>query len=217
MVFRAVIFDLDGTLLNTLDDLAASVNAALRAAGLPEHAVEAYKTFVGEGMPTLVEKAFPKAALADGGRERFVLSVRSEYGKRWKDSSKPYPGVPELLDELAGRKLPMAVLSNKPHEFTMKSVEALLGRWSFAAIRGALPDRPFKPDPDGALAVARKLGVEPSSVLYLGDTGIDMQTALNAGMHPIGALWGFRGAEELRSAGAKALIKKPTELLDHVQ
>ncbi len=110
----------------------------------------------------------------------------------------------------------MAVLSNKPHEFTMKNVEALLGRWSFSAVRGAFPDRPLKPDPDGALAVARELGAKPSDILYLGDTGIDMQTAINAGMRPIGALWGFRGAEELRSAGARALIKEPMELLTHV-
>ena len=142
--------------------------------------------------------------------------MRAEYTARWKDQSRPYAVVPALLDELTGRKMPMGLLSNKPHELTMKNVGALLARWSFAAVRGALPDRPFKPDPDGAFEVARKLGVEPSGILYLGDTGIDMQTALNAGMHPIGALWGFRGAEELRSAGAEALIRTPMDLMDHV-
>lgn len=217
MAFRAVIFDLDGTLLDTLADIADSVNAALRSADLPEHPIEAYKSFVGEGVPSLVKKAFPASALADGGQERHIKAVRAEYAERWKNQSRPYPGVPELLDELAKRKLPLAVLSNKPHEFTMKNVEALLGRWSFSAVLGAPPDGPFKPDPTGALSVARELDVAPSAVLYLGDTGIDMQTALNAGMHPIGALWGFRGAEELRSAGAKALIKAPMEFLDHVR
>ena len=134
----------------------------------------------------------------------------------WAVKTRPYPGVPDLLTGLSRRALPMAVLSNKPDEFTQLCVTRLLRGWHFQAVQGATPELPRKPDPRGALAIAARMGVAPGEILYLGDTNTDMQTAVAAGMFPVGALWGFRTAEELLAAGAAALAKTPTEVLGWV-
>ncbi|MFH2201916.1 MAG: HAD family hydrolase [Elusimicrobiota bacterium] len=213
MGYSAVVFDLDGTLLDTLDDLADSVNAALRARSLEEHPTAAYKVFVGEGVARLVEQAFPEREWGGGLIDLRVNEVRAEYAKRMYDKTRPYPGVAELLGGLAARGVPMAVLSNKPQEYTQKTVDKLLADWKFALVRGALPDVPLKPDPAGALALAKELGLPPEKFLYLGDTGTDMKTATAAGMYAVGALWGFREEAELRDNGAQKLIRRPPELL----
>jgi phosphoglycolate phosphatase len=213
MIYRAVLFDLDGTLLDTLDDLADATNQALRELGLPEHPVEAYKYFIGDGVENLVRRAVP----ADRCEPALVLQcaarMRQEYAQRWDQKTRPYPGVPELLDTLAARGLPMAVLSNKPDEFTKLCVAKLLPRWSFAAVVGQRAAVPKKPDPAGARKIAEQLGLAPAEILYLGDTNTDMRTAVSAGMYPVGALWGFRTAEELLAHGAQALLEKPSDLL----
>lgn len=214
MSYRAVLFDLDGTLLDTLADLAAAGNAALRAMGLPEHPVEAYRYFVGDGMERLVRRLLPAecgdaATLAACGAR-----MRAEYAARWADTTRPYAGVAELLDALAARRLPLAVLSNKPDEFTQLCVARLLPQWRFEVILGAQAGWPRKPDPATALEIARRLAVPPADVLYLGDTNTDMQTATAAGMFAVGVLWGFRTANELLAAGARVLLAQPTELLD---
>ncbi|MCE5267188.1 MAG: HAD-IA family hydrolase [Planctomycetaceae bacterium] len=213
MTYNAVLFDLDGTLLDTLTDLADSTNLALRSLGFAEHPREAYRYFVGDGVEKLIERVVPTdrhdaATLIECGRR-----MRKEYGERWAAATRPYPGIPELLDALTERGVPMAVLSNKPAEFTRLCVSQLLPGWPFAAVVGAGPSLPKKPDPTGAKEIARRLGVAPSEVLYLGDTNTDMQTAVAAGMYPVGALWGFRTAEELTAAGARALAATPLDLL----
>ncbi len=213
MPFKAIVFDLDGTLLDTLEDLADSTNAALAAMGLPEHPVDAYRYFVGDGLENLVRRTMGSRAGDPAEVARGVELARREYARRWADKSKPYAGVPELLDELTARGIPMAIFSNKPDEFTQLCVTRLLPSWRFAAVRGATAEFPKKPDPAGALAVATKLGVAPADVLYLGDTNTDMRTAIAAGMYPVGALWGFRTADELRDAGAAVLVKSPMDLL----
>jgi phosphoglycolate phosphatase len=139
--------------------------------------------------------------------------MRREYTQRWAELTKPYPGVPDLLDGLTQRGIRMAVLSNKPDDFTKLMVEALLPRWSFEAVLGVRAGVPKKPDPAAALEIARKLGVEPSAFLYLGDTDTDMKTAVSAGMFPVGALWGFRPGNELAAHGAQVLIQDPPDLL----
>lgn len=212
MRFQAVLFDLDGTLLDSLEDIADSVNAVLGRRGLPGRPVGDYRRLVGEGVPALVRRAFPEA-VAQAGLEALVREVREEYSRRQDEKTRPYPGVAELLDALAARRLPMAVLSNKPDPFTRRVVAARLERWTFAAVRGALPEKPLKPDPSSALELSRDLGVAPASILYLGDTAVDMRTAVSAGMFPAGALWGFRDAEELKAGGAKALVERPQDLL----
>ncbi len=210
--FDAVLFDLDGTLLDTLADIADAVNAVLTRAGLPTHETEAYKRFVGEGVVRLVEQALPAdrrdaTTLATTG-----LAVRAEYGRCWRRKTRPYPEIAKMLDALVERGIRLAVLSNKPHDFTEEAVAHFLKRWLFAAVVGA-GDYPIKPDPAGALAIAERMALPPKRFLYLGDSGVDMQTAAAAGMYPVGALWGFRGADELTAAGAAELIERPDGLL----
>jgi phosphoglycolate phosphatase len=212
--FRGVIFDLDGTLLDTIGDLARSMNIVLERFGFPGHDVETYKSFVGDGLEMLVRRSMPETVRDDGGlRSRCIQAMREEYHRRRKETTAPYPGIPELLDALAARQIKMAVLSNKPDAPTRLLVEELLPRWRFDAVVGESPKTPRKPDPAGALAIARSLGLEPQHFLFLGDTGIDMRTATAAGMHPVGALWGFRAAGELLAAGARDLIHDPREIL----
>ena len=213
MTFKAILFDLDGTLLDTLEDLADSTNAALAAMGLPPHPLKAYKTFVGDGLEILVRRVMGPRADDPAEVARGVELARQEYARRWADKSRPYSGVPELLDGLTARGIPMAVLSNKPHEFTQLCVTRLLSKWHFAVVQGATPELPKKPDPSGALAAAAGLDVTPADILYLGDTNTDMRTAAAAGMYPVGAVWGFRTAEELREAGAAALANDPRDVL----
>jgi len=213
--FRAVTMDLDGTLLDTLEDLADSMNSALRDFGFPVHELAEYRQFVGEGMENLVRRSLPSPAAADPHVvSRCFELMRRAYDHNWNAKTRPYPGIPELLDSLTALGLKMAVLSNKPDEFTQKAVAGLLSAWRFEAVIGDRPPMPRKPDPFAALEIANRLGVEPGRFLYLGDTAIDMKTANAAGMYAVGVLWGFRDAEELISSGAKKLIAKPADLLE---
>jgi phosphoglycolate phosphatase len=211
---KAVLFDLDGTLLDTLADIASCANVVRAELGLPPHPKEAYKHFVGDGLTELLKRAFPARALRGPGLKARARRFEELYEEHGQDETRPYPGVARMLDALALRGLPMAVVSNKPQRFTEACVRELLPRWRFAAVRGARTQVPLKPDPAGPLAAARAMAVRPGSVLYLGDTGVDMKAAQAAGMFPVGALWGFRDAEELRRYGARVLIRRPQELLD---
>ncbi len=213
MPFRAVLFDLDGTLLNTLEDLADAVNHVLSARGFPTHAVDAYRYLVGEGAKALVTRALPEAVRTAEGIAAALAGFDEAYRRNWKARTRPYEGVPEMLDALAARDLPMAVLSNKPHAFTVMCVEALLARWQFAAVLGQSDAIPPKPDPTGALQIAQQVAVPPGDFLYVGDTATDMRTAVRVGMVPVGVLWGFRTADELRENGAATLIERPEELI----
>jgi len=206
---KAVLFDLDGTLLNTLDDLADSCNIVLQEMGLPTHATDAYRYFVGDGVEILARRVLPEGRRSDGDVAAFVPRMRTVYAARETLKTRPYPGVPEMLDELTRRGLPLAVLSNKPDEATRSVVGKLLGIEHFALIRGALPGVPKKPDPAAAIGIATELGIPPASFLYLGDTGTDMRTATGAGMYPVGALWGFRDRRELVDGGAAVVIEAP--------
>jgi phosphoglycolate phosphatase len=214
MKFNAVLFDLDGTLLDTLEDLADSMNNVLNRFGFPGHAVEAYKYFVGDGMENLARRALPENHRDEATVARCVAAMREEYGTRWAEKTHPYQGIPELLDALTARGIKMAVLSNKPDDFTKVIVTRLLPHWRFELVVGARPSMPKKPDPAAAVELAERLGIPPRGFLYLGDTNTDMQTAGAAGMYPVGVLWGFRTADELTASGAKVLIEHPTDLLE---
>ena len=146
--------------------------------------------------------------------EKCRLALSIEYGQRWANNTKPYPGIPELLSEMEKQKIPKAVLSNKPHEFTVPMVKRMLPDFSFDIVLGVSEKILRKPDPAAALMIAQKLKLPPAKILYLGDTNTDMQTAVAAGMFPIGALWGFRDAKELLDNGAKLLVEKPLDCLD---
>lgn len=214
MAVEAILFDLDGTLLDTLEDLADSMNEVLEGEGLPTHPVEAYKYFVGEGVEVMIRRALPEARRNPEGIARYRVKMREVYRRRWRDKTRPYPGIPELLDALKARGLKMAILSNKVEDFTRLMAAAFFSAWPFDPVLGEHPDRPKKPDPAGALQIARTLGLPPSRFLYLGDTPIDMKTARAAGMTPVGVLWGFRPAEELQSGGSACLIEHPSQALD---
>jgi len=210
--YKAIIFDLDGTLLDTLQDLAFSVNAILRKKGFKTHPVDNYRYFVGEGIEMLVQRAFPANIIDNSDIPAYVKEVKEEYSRRWSEHTRPYPGVPEMLDFLQERRIPKAIFSNKPHEFTTITVETLLPAWDFTAVCGIQEGVRRKPDPKGALLIAEKMQLEPEQIVYLGDTNTDMQTAVAGKFFPVGALWGFRSAKELLDGGARILAESPADV-----
>ncbi len=214
MGLRAIIFDLDGTLLDTIEDLAFSVNAVLVEKGLKGHPVDAYRYFVGDGIDALVQRAFPLEVINEENIKDLVNAVKTEYSRRWSDHTVPYKGVFELLTFLEKEKIPKAIFSNKPHEYAVLTVEKMLPDWRFINVLGIGPNMPRKPNPQGALQIAKEMNLDPGNIVYLGDTNTDIQTALAGGFYPAGALWGFRPAEELREAGAKFLAKTPLEVAE---
>lgn len=210
MVVRAALFDLDGTLTNTLSDIAGAMNRALRLHGLAEFPVNDYRYLVGDGAKKLAERACR-------GHRELEESVLQEYRSYYRDHAQvetaPYDGVKGMLQELRQRGIKLAVLSNKPHEDTCAVVAHYFGDAVFEEVRGQVEGTPVKPDPTGALAIAGRMGLRPEEFIYLGDTATDMRCAVNAGMRPIGVLWGFRTAEELLASGAQALIEHPSQLV----
>lgn len=213
--FTAVLFDADGTLLDSLQDLADCMNRTLLHFGFPVHDLEKYKYFVGDGMENLVLRALPVSVREDATRVRECFEMmRYEYGLNWKNQTKPYPGIPQLLDELSRRGLKMAILSNKPDDFMQEVVKELLPSWRFETVMGERPPIPRKPDPSSAIMISSMLGISPERFLYLGDTATDMITAKGAGMYGVGALWGFRTEEELLAGGARKIISYPGDLLE---
>lgn len=209
----AVIFDLDGTLLDTLDDLADSANEALAACGFPAHPVDAYRTFVGDGMAVLIERILPEASRTTGEVNRVLEVYRAAYGRRWKAKTRPYPGIEELLTGLTAGGIPLAVLSNKPQAYTEICMAHFLGHHRFELIFGQRDHVTRKPDPAGAHEIAAELGLDVTEILFIGDTATDMDTATAAGMIPVGVLWGFRQEAELRAHGAQHLVGRPEEIL----
>jgi phosphoglycolate phosphatase len=210
--FRAVLFDLDGTLLDTLEDIAVTMNSVFGRRGYPPFSLAACRLMVGEGMEVLVRRAVRPEDAGDATVAAIVREYRDEYQRAWRAHSRPYPGVPELLMELETRSVRTAVLSNKSHPFTEEMTRELLP-FDFDVVRGAAPDFPYKPDPAAALAIAAEMGLRPEEFVFVGDTSIDMETARGAGMHPVGVLWGFRDAEELDASGAAVLLASPADLL----
>ena len=216
MKFKAVVFDLDGTLLNTLGDLADSVNAVLQEAGYPTHPEDAYRYFVGSGIVKLVERTLPPDRRQPEMIADYVQRFEEVYKHKWNNRTRPYPGVPEMLHSLTAKGLDLAILSNKPHAATVETSGYFLKDVRFKLVYGARPGIPVKPDPTAAFEMAREMGYEPSEFAYLGDTSIDMNTANRAGMFAVGVTWGFRTPEELRESGAKVLIDHPMEILEHI-
>lgn len=211
-MYKAIIFDLDGTLLDTLTDIALAANRSLEEMGYPTHNIERYKTFVGDGVEKLIERCLPATERQDSIIKQCCTYMKRNYARMWPDHSHPYPGILEMLSDLHQRDLSMAILSNKVHDSTNQMVKQLLPAHLFQIVRGAQPHVPIKPDPTAAIEILHQLKVAPSDCLYLGDTNTDMQTGINAGMVPIGVLWGFREQEELIQSGAHIIIKHPSEL-----
>jgi len=211
--YKAVIFDLDGTLLDTLEDLADSVNRVLQDKGLPTHPTEAFRYFVGNGATMLVSRALPPEKRNDELTADCLEAFRREYNRNWNMKTKPYNGVSELLDALTAKHIEMAVLTNKPQHFAELCIQEFFSGWKFAVILGQRDGVSMKPDPAGPREIVRYLDIPSRDFLYLGDSDVDMRTAVNANMLPIGAMWGFRSQKELREAGAIEVIARPMELL----
>ncbi|HAS89918.1 MAG TPA: HAD family hydrolase [Desulfovibrio sp.] len=211
--FSAVIFDLDGTLLDTLSDIAAAGNSALERMGYPSHKVDAYRKFVGNGARKLAWRVLPGENRNQDDYEKFVPVLLEEFAKELNKHVCPYGGIPEVLASFteAGKKI--AILSNKPHDYAVAAVKQYLPNIKFEAVYGGRKEFPLKPEPEAALAIAEKMGVAPHQTLFVGDTDVDIKTGVNAGMISVGAAWGFRGESELVHAGANIVLDTPADLV----
>ena len=212
--FRGVLFDLDGTLLNTLEDLADSVNAVLAAHGFPVHAADSYRFFVGDGIQNLILRALPAAEADEDLARRLLPDVDAQYDLRWHSKTAPYSGISGTISALKERGMKLAILSNKPHRFTVEIVDHYFPDSPFDIVYGCRDGVPRKPDPSAAFEIASRLGIPSDQWVYVGDSNTDMKTALSAGFFAVGAAWGFRPVEELVAAGANRIIQKPEEILD---
>lgn len=215
MKYTTAIFDLDGTLLDTLGDLADASNQVLCEFGYPEHPADAYKYFVGDGLRTLMVRITPDY-VTDGEIEKCCRLFMKKYEQCWDKTSKPYPGIIEMVAELQRLDIKCAVLSNKPHEFTEIFVKRFFPARTFDAVFGQRPGIPKKPDPAGALEIMNQFSVTPEQCIYIGDTSTDMQTGKNGGMFTVGVLWGFREREELMQNKADVIVQTPMEIVKHV-
>lgn len=210
---KAVIFDLDGTLLNTLADIGNAVNQVLSDRGYPTHPVNKYRSFVGDGWEMLVKRALPESASTRDRVKTCVEESMVEYGKTWDATTTPYDGIPELLNYLTHEGIRLAVLSNKPHVFTRQYVDKLLAAWTFEKVIGVSSRFPKKPDPAGALSIVTELNLDKKDCLFMGDSGVDMQTAASAGIFSVGAAWGFKPEAELMENGCRFLARHPMDVL----
>jgi len=209
---HGIICDLDGTLLDTLEDLADSVNIVLAERGLPVHPVDAYRYFVGDGASVLITRVLPEERRDAETHARCLSRFREVYAVRWNVKSRPYEGIVDMLKEIRRRGIRLAVLSNKPHDATAQCVTELLKEVQFDIVQGQVDGLARKPDPAGALAIARSLHLTADQCWYLGDTATDMQTAVSAGMFAVGVGWGFRTKEELEQNGARVVLDSPGQL-----
>lgn len=212
---QAVIFDLDGTLLNSITDIAESMNEVLEKYNFPTHSIEAYKQIIGRGIDNLVIDSLPNS-VTQQQYEKYFTEMREVYGKRWMLKTRPYSGINEMLGNLKKNKIKTAVLSNKPQKYTELAVNELLSNHKFDLVFGARENIPIKPHPQAANEILENLAVKPENALFVGDTSIDMKTAENAGIKSVGVSWGFRKIEELKNAGAKYIILKPEELSEFI-
>ncbi|MBD5182887.1 MAG: HAD family hydrolase [Muribaculaceae bacterium] len=211
-----VIFDLDGTLLNTIDDLAEATNHALRTLGFPVHGNWVYPTMVGNGVRKLIERALPEDALSERTINEALDVFKSYYSDHCFDKTVPYPGIPELLADLTARGISLAVTSNKYSEAVEKIIAHYFPNDNFKAILGSTEGMPRKPDPS---IVFKALSMNPTpkaNVLYVGDSGVDMETARRACVESCGVSWGFRPITELKKALADHIVATPSQIMDLV-
>ena len=212
-MYQTYLFDLDGTIINSLEDLADACNYVLREAGLPEHPVEAYRYFVGNGAYKLAERMLPEKMRSPENTAEYKARFDARYNGHYLDKTKPYPGIRETLDTLKKKGAKLAVLSNKPDNFVRKICRELFGEDYFDAVCGQRDGVAKKPAPDGVFALMKELDAKPEETLFIGDSNVDMETAKNAGLKSAGVVWGFRGREELEQAGADYLVESAGELL----
>ena len=210
---KAIIFDLDGTLIDSLTDIALCANEVLEEFNLPTHKIEDYKKFVGGGALFLMNNCSPNNTTE---QEVYKLFERFKeiYDAAVYSNTKPYEQIDKLLEQLNEKSYKIGVLSNKPHEFTLKYVQRFFDKYNFLEVHGQKEGIPKKPDPIGATDISKAFGVESNNILFIGDSDVDMQTAKNAGMIAVGVEWGFRGTKELIENGADYIVKTPLDILD---
>lgn len=216
MRYKAAIFDFDGTILNTLADLADSMNNVLTSLKMPTHQQESYRYFVGDGMLNLARRAAP-AGTDEATLHGMVEAMNAVYAANWSVQTRPYDGVADMLAAFRARGFKLAVLSNKPDVFTKEMASHYFGGDLFDITLGAREGVPRKPDPTAALEIARLFKIAPADILYFGDTNTDMRTGRSAGMFTIGVGWGFRPVSELVEAGAQCVIDRPGQALDIIE
>lgn len=216
-MIKTILFDLDGTLLNTIDDLADAANWVCERHGWPTHTVTEYKHFVGNGIPLLVERFSPEAARTPDQLAATLAEFNARYDAHKEDKTKAYPGMIELLDKLHAEGIRTAVFSNKADEFCGKIVEHYFGKGKFEIIRGNRKGVPTKPDPTGVYSLMADLGADKATTLFIGDSDVDIRTGHNAGLPALGVLWGFRDKAELTAVGADALAETPDDILAYIR
>lgn len=209
---KAVIFDLDGTLLDTLTDIMESVNQVLARYDFPVHDLQAYKYFIGQGIEVLTRRAFPDS-VGEADFEKYLAEVKRVYSSRQTLRTRPYEGVEDMLHQLNAMNISVNILSNKPHEFAVPTVRHFFPDIRFDYVFGSREHVPRKPAPDAVFEILEGIGYAAQQCLYVGDTATDMLTAVAAGLDPVGVSWGFRTVEELQKAGAKWIIDHPEELI----
>ena len=212
-MIKAVLFDLDGTLVNSLEDLADSTNYALGKLGFPTHKTDEYNYFVGDGIPKLIERALPESARTGETEKKCLDIFMARYREHYHDKTYAYKNMPELVNFLRKQGVKTAVISNKAQEMAEKVVAKLFGD-VFDTVAGKREGYPAKPNPKLTLQIMKKLGAEPSDCAFVGDSGMDMAVAVNAGALPIGVLWGFRTKAELIKNGAAYTAENPDELIE---
>ncbi|MGL5636074.1 MAG: HAD family hydrolase [Bacteroidales bacterium] len=212
-MIKLVIFDLDGTLLNTIEDLAVSTNYALTKHGFPEHPISAYNFFVGNGIRKLVERALPENKRDESTVKTVLKDFISYYDKHSTELTRPYDGVKDLMAQLTKAGVSMAVASNKYQTATEELVEKYFGDFDFVKVLGQRDGVAPKPDPVIVEDILEEINVEKESVLFVGDSGVDMQTAINANVSSVAVSWGFRPMSELNQFSPNFTINSPNELL----
>lgn len=212
-MIKAAIFDLDGTVCDTIADLAASTNYALSALGFPTHGIEPYKYFVGNGIPKLIYRALPEGHRDEATCLRCKELMLAHYREHYADNSAPYDGIIPLLDNLKEKGIHIAICTNKAHFMAVTIAEKLFGGL-FETVLGQREGYPLKPDPASVNEILEGMGVTPEQTVFIGDSGVDMQTAENAGTHSIGVLWGFREEKELKINGAQHIARAPSDIAD---
>lgn len=213
-MYKAIIFDLDGTLANTLESIAYSCNECLEQVGLKPRPVEEYKAFTGDGTEALIRKALSASGDQHGKHYEMVFKLYTAiFEKNCTYRVTPYEGIAEMLVKLKESGMQLAVLTNKKHERAITVVEHLFGKNVFKQIIGQSDNFPVKPNPAGAIYIAEQFGCTPEQCIFVGDTEIDIETGKNAGMYTVGVLWGFREKEIIEAYNPHAMIEKPSEII----
>ena len=216
MQYKAAIFDLDGTLVDSLEDIADSVNETLSAHGFPVHPLRSYLHFVGNGSRTLIQRALPQDKASEALVDEILAEYKERYGQNILHKTRPYDGIMDMLGALRRQGIPMGICTNKHQSAAADIVGGLFPEGMFREVIGDQPGLPRKPDPSKALRMAKHFGAAPEEIAYFGDSNVDMETATRAGFLPIGVLWGFRSKEELIEGGAKVILSHPMEIFDKI-